>query len=149
MFGKLQARFGRPLATGLTAEDLVVAMTGSEEVAITINDIWDGIKPKADDRYLQNTKVYATDRVIISPGNAQTITKNCPSGWQALGGGVDPVSQSVNVLTVVYSGPMVDGDNLVAADPGQNPAATGWKVRVHNGDGASSYEVVVGVICAK
>ena len=148
MRSKLESRFGRPLATVLMAGILVFAMAGSAAAALTIAQIWDGIRPKADARYLQDTKVYATDWVTIGSSSGQTIVRNCPKGWQALGGGIDAVSQSTNDLDVVYSGPMVDGDNLVAAAPGKNPPGTGWKVRVVNNSGSVSYDVVVGVICS-
>lgn len=145
---RLEARLGRPLTTALMAGILVFAMAGSAAAALTIAQIWDGIKPKADARYLQNTKVYATDWVTIGPGSGETIVRNCPQDWQAMGGGIDAVSQETSSLYVVYTGPMVAGDNLVAADPGKNPPATGWKVRVRNTSGSVSYDVVVGVICA-
>jgi len=148
MRNRLEERLGRPLTTALMAGILVFAMAGSAAAALTIAQIWDGIRPKADARYLQNTKVFATDRVLIGTTSGETIIRNCPKGWQALGGGGDPVSQNTNDLDVVYNGPMVDGDNLVAADPGKNPPATGWKVRVVNNNGSVSYEVVVGVICS-
>jgi len=149
MRNRFEARFGRSLTTALMAGLLVLAMAGSAAAALTIAQIWSGIKPKADARYLENTKVYATDRVLVGTLSGATIDRNCPNGWQALGGGVDPVSQGTNDLDIVYDGPLVAGDNLVAADPGKNPPATGWKVRVYNNSGSSSYEVVVGVICSK
>lgn len=145
---RFEDRFGRSLTTVLMAGILVLAMAGSAAAALTIAQIWDGIRPKADARYLQNTKVYATGERLIGPSSGETIIRNCPNGWQALGGGVDAASQSTNDLDVVYNGPMVAGDNLVAANQGKNPPATGWKVRVVNNNVSSSYTVVVGAICS-
>jgi hypothetical protein len=148
MFGKLEARVGRPLATLLVAGLLVLAMTGSAAAALTIKEIWDGIRPKADARYLRNTKVYTTDTVLVDPASSKTVTKECPAGWQAVGGGVDLLTNT-DTFYVVYSGPTVDGNDLTSLDPGRNPPATGWKVRVYNGSGSYFHDVVVGVICAR
>ena len=63
------------------------------------------------------------------------------------GGGVDFISGDPDV-TVPYNGPLVRNDNLVAANPGSNPAARSWRVRVENNSG-SGYDYSVGAICSK
>lgn len=106
-------------------------------------------KAKANKLYLNNTKTYVQTNFLVSPSTSQTASVNCPVGWQALGGGMQPNSISTNALLLRYSGPLVDGDNLVAATDGANPGSTGWTVRVANTDGVSSYTYAVGVICSK
>lgn len=104
---------------------------------------------KANRLYLNNTKTFVQTDISISPGLSQTASINCPSGWQALGGGMQPNSTSTNQLMLRYSGPLVDGDNLVAASDGKNPRSTGWTVRVANLDGVSTNTFAIGVICSK
>lgn len=102
----------------------------------------------------RKTKVLKPTKVIVAEGSvaggagqdAVTVAA-CPAGWQVTGGGVDFVSGDPDV-TVPYNGPLVDNDNLVAADPGRNPAGTAWRVRVENNSG-SGYTYSVGAICSK
>lgn len=84
----------------------------------------------------------------LNANSSKTTTIDCPSGWQAIGGGVDFNQASANV-DVVANGPIIDNDNMVAASAGKNPAGTGWKVSLVNEEAAISYTYVVGVICAK
>jgi len=104
---------------------------------------------KANRLYLNNTKTFVQTGLTVLPSTSVTSSINCPSGWQALGGGMQPNSVSTNSLMLRYSGPLVDGDNLVAAGDGKNPRSTGWTVRVANLDGVSSYTYAIGVICSK
>jgi hypothetical protein len=83
---------------------------------------------------------------IAALGDA-TITRLCPSGRQAIGGGVDFATANANVQ-VISDAPIVGGANLFAADEGKNPAATGWRVTMHNND-LSSVDGVVGAICSR
>lgn len=84
----------------------------------------------------------------VGTNASATATVDCPAGWQALGGGVDFQSQSTTSIDVLFDGPLVAGDNLIAASEGKNAASTGWKVRVQNNDLVASYTFVVGVICS-
>jgi hypothetical protein len=100
------------------------------------------------------TKVLKPTKVIVAEGsvaggagNDDVTTATCPAGWQVTGGGVDFVSSDPDV-TIPYNGPLVRGDNLVAADAGTNPAAKAWRVRVENNSG-SGWDYSVGAICSK
>jgi hypothetical protein len=106
-------------------------------------------KAKANKLYLNNSKTYVETGFTVGTNASDTQTVNCPAGWQALGGGVQPNSLTNTNLTVRYSAPVVNGDNLVAAADGQNPKSTGWTVRVANSSGVSSFTYAVGVICSK
>ena len=108
------------------------------------------IRPKADARYLQHANVYvsASDTLGSGVGTSETKTIDCPAGTQAVGGGVDFNQASANV-DVVANGPLVAGDNMVAASTGKNGKATGWKVSLVNEEAAVSYTYRIGAICSK
>ena len=76
-----------------------------------------------------------------------TVTRLCPSGWQAIGGGVDLATANANVL-VISDAPIVGGANLFAAAEGKHPAATGWRVSMHN-NGVLELDGVLGAICTR
>lgn len=106
-------------------------------------------KPKAQKLFLENTKTYVDSSFTVTPSSSLTGTVNCPTGWQATGGGVQPNSLTSTALTVRWSPPVVAGDNLVAAADGKNPASTGWAARIANSDAGVSFTFAVGVICSK
>lgn len=105
------------------------------------------LRGRADLRYLQNTKVYVSPQFSLGALADSSVTRLCPSGWQAIGGGVDFQAANANVQ-VISDAPIVGGANLFAADEGKNPAATGWRVTMHN-NGLVSVGGVVGVICSR
>ena len=102
----------------------------------------------------RKTKVLKPTKVIVAEGEVaggagqdDVTIAECPTGWQVTGGGVDFQSSDPDV-TVPWNGPLVRGDNLVAANAGRNPAGTAWRVRVEN-NGVSGYTYSVGAICTK
>jgi hypothetical protein len=114
----------------------------------TAHHLWVSyIRPRADDRYLQNTKTYITS-FSIGAGASITADSDCPSGWQAIGGGVDFVSGAAAQVSVLSNAPKVNGDNIVAAADGRNPAPDGWRVKMHNNNGSGSYTGAVAAICS-
>lgn len=86
----------------------------------------------------------------IQPGQMETKIVNCPAGFEAVGGGVDFGAQTTFAqgVRVVANGPRVEGDRAIAANDGQNSAAAGWFVSLHN-DGTDTFTYVVAVICAQ
>jgi hypothetical protein len=80
----------------------------------------------------------------VGTNASATASVDCPVGWQALGGGADFQTQSTTAIDIVFDGPLVAGDKLIAASEGNNPASTGWKVRVQNNDLVSSYTSLSG-----
>jgi len=113
----------------------------------TVGHLWrEHIRPKADARYLQNTKVDVSAPFTLGALGDDTVTELCPAGWQALGGGVDFEAADADVQ-VISSAPLLASGNLFAADQGRNPAATGWRVTLHNN--GLAVDGVVGVICAR
>lgn len=49
----LRERLGRPLAMVVVVSVALLALAGTASAALTINQIWRGIKPKADARYFR------------------------------------------------------------------------------------------------
>lgn len=104
----------------------------------------------------KKTKVMKTTKVVVAnglvaggAGNDDETVAECPSGWQVTGGGYDfDDTDPGDEVDVVWNGPLVDGDNLIAADVGRNPAGTAWRVRVENNSGVG-FDYAVGAICAK
>ena len=81
--------------------------------------------------YLQNTHVYVSPQFSLGSLADQTVTRLCPVGSQAIGGGVDFDTADADVQ-VISSAPLVAGSNLFTADQGRNPASRGWRVTMHN-----------------
>jgi hypothetical protein len=106
-------------------------------------------KTDANKLYLNNSHTWVITDELVSPNSSKTTYIDCPKGYQALGGGIQPNTLSTNDLLLRYSGPMVAHDNLVAAADGKNPKSTGWTVRVSNTNGSVSLTYAVGVICSK
>ncbi len=104
------------------------------------------LRSKADVRYLQNTKVYVSPEFSLAALADGSVTRLCPTGWQAIGGGVDFENANADVR-VISNAPLVGGTNLFAAAEGKNPAAEGWRVTMHN-NGILGVSGVVGVICS-
>ncbi|MEK7862091.1 MAG: hypothetical protein AAB295_02370 [Chloroflexota bacterium] len=83
----------------------------------------------------------------VTANNFQMVSVACPTGYEAVGGGVD-VGNVLN-LVVTSSGPTYGGSRLLFAADGQRPAATGWLAAVRNNDATTTYAMKVAVICAK
>jgi hypothetical protein len=105
------------------------------------------LRPKADLRYLQNSKVYVSPEFSLGALADLSVTRLCPPGMQAIGGGVDFDAANADVQ-VISDAPIVSGTNLFGAAEGKNPAGGGWRVTMHN-DGALAVNGVVGVICSR
>jgi hypothetical protein len=105
------------------------------------------LRPRADQRYLQNSDVFVSPGFSLGALADLSVTRLCPSGTQAIGGGVDFESANADVQ-VISDAPIVGGTNLFAAAEGRNPAGEGWRVTMHN-DGGLAVNGVVGVICSR
>jgi hypothetical protein len=83
----------------------------------------------------------------VAPGNFNSVRVLCPSGTQAISGGIDPA----NVLTVkVTSSAPVYADNnnrLIFRSDGANPGAVGWQVTAKNDD-SGPQTIRAAVVCA-
>lgn len=83
----------------------------------------------------------------VTPNNFLIVSVACPSGYEAVGGGVD-VGNVLN-LVVASSSPTYGGSRLLFAADGQRPAATGWLGAVRNNDATTTYAMKVAAICAQ
>jgi hypothetical protein len=105
------------------------------------------LRPLSDGRYLQNSNVYVSPEFSLGALADLSVTRLCPSGMQAIGGGVDFASANADVR-VISDAPVVSGTNLFALGEGKQQAGRGWRVTMHN-NGAIATDGVVGVICSR
>lgn len=105
------------------------------------------LRPLADQRFLQNSSVYVSPAFSLGALADLSVTRLCPSGMQAIGGGVDFESANADVR-VISDAPVVSGTNLFAVGEGKHPAGRGWRVTMHN-NGVLAVNGVVGVICSR
>lgn len=87
--------------------------------------------------------VIAPDSVPAFSTDSQTVS--CPSGYEAMGGGVD--SDSVTTY-VTSSSPLFGSTRVDDMAEGQQAAASGWYARVYNDSGARD-TFKVAVVCAR
>ena len=130
---------------------LLVAIAWSLQPATadigTPNHLWSRhLRSKADARYLRNTKVFVSPTFTLGALAADEFTVDCPTGWQAVGGGVDFEAADA-MVHVISSAPLLADTSLFALDEGRNPAASGWRVTAEN-DGVVAVDGKVGVVCA-
>ena len=81
----------------------------------------------------------------ISPTNFGGATVNCPTGYQAIAGGVDPENVFTEVVT--SSAPFADGLRTLSLSDGQHSAATGWQGFIRDND-TTPKTGKVSVVCA-
>lgn len=143
-------RLRRTHAVALVVAGLVIGVTMMATPAVghvggTVNHLWGHIKPKADARYLQNTKVVVVSDTALNAQH-ETQVAACPAGWQAIGGGVDP--NNVLTMQITASGPMVQDVRPLSLADGTHGSANAWWGAVVNNSGSSA-TFKVAVICAK
>ncbi len=95
--------------------------------------------------FLRGTITVVATGPSIPSGSFDVQRADCPSGYEAVGGGVDPENILTEVVTL--STPVISNSSRLVAPDGQNPAATGWAAGVRNNDiGARSFKVAA--VCA-
>jgi hypothetical protein len=100
-------------------------------------------KTESDARYLRRTQTIVSS-ISVPAASAESLSVNCGSGFEALGGGVDADDPG---LTIRASGPTIAGTRLFSTSDGQRAAATGWRATYDN-TSASAKTVKIAVICA-
>jgi len=105
-------------------------------------------KAESDGRYLRNTIVVVkTLANTVAKDSFETGIVNCPSGYQAVSGGVDP--NGVFYGKVSSSGPMINGQRLEQTADGQYGPATGWFLAISTQGTTVGTEVVkMAVVCS-
>jgi hypothetical protein len=92
-------------------------------------------KAQSDARYLRGTvTVIAT--ASATNGNFQVAVASCPSGYQAIGGGVDP--NNVFTMQVTQSTPLINGNRPLLMSAGQYGPANAWSGGVVNNSGSTA-----------
>ena len=143
------------LLMGMVLGAALITPAGAH-VGGTVSHLWtQHIKPKvtslvytkaqSNARYLGNTvTVVASD--TVANGGFATLTVDCPTGYTAVGGGVDPFG--VLTMDVTSSNPLIQDTRTLLTGDGQQGKATGWMGAVTNTSGSTkSYKV--SVICAR
>lgn len=87
--------------------------------------------------------VVATDSVPAGAIDSHTVS--CPSGYEAVGGGADADDGTTFVSS---SAPLYGTTRVRDTADGQQPAATGWYVRVFN-SAAAADTFKIAVVCAR
>jgi hypothetical protein len=133
------------LAAGIAVGAVLFATPAASHIG-SVAHLWnEHIKPKADARYLQNTKT-VVDSAAVNAGSFNSLQVDCPAGFQAIGGGVD--SNDIDSQFVTSSGPVINGNRILSVANGQHGAATGWWGATFNSTGGALV-MKVAVICAK
>lgn len=99
---------------------------------------------QSNDLYLRGTVTVVVSQVALA-GDIGTATAICPSGYQAVGGGVDPENRSTMLVT--SSSPMFGNVWLWDTAEGSHDAATGWNGAVSN-TGIGNLHFKVAAICS-
>lgn len=105
-------------------------------------------KPESDSRYLRGTVTVVGTIPAVAANSFEGGSVECPAGYQAIGGGVDPYN--VFFGKVSSSAPTFNGSRALNQTVGQHGPATGWEGYVSTegaGTGASGASKVV-VICS-
>lgn len=88
--------------------------------------------------------VVKTEPVGVGAFDFESV--DCPSGYEATGGGLDP--NNVATMFVTSSGPKIAGNRTLLTPDGAQAAATGWFGGIYNNSGLSTTWKIA-VICAK
>jgi hypothetical protein len=92
-----------------------------------------------------NVTVTETNTVSVANGTYNVAEVTCPSGDQALGGGVD--ENNVLTMQVTSSGPLIGGARTINIANGQHGSADGWYAAGVNHSGSAA-PLTASVICA-
>jgi hypothetical protein len=105
-------------------------------------------KAQGDARYLRSTVVVVkTVAASIAANSFAIATVDCPAGYQAVGGGVDP--NGVFFGKVSSSAPTFGGTRTSSTADGEQGPATGWSGAVTTeGAGTGTGVVKVAVVCS-
>jgi hypothetical protein len=136
------------LALGAIIGTMLVAQPAGAHFLPSISHIWSHIRPKADARYLQNTKTVVKAGPVVALGSFGSQTVMCPAGYQATGGGVD-----INQVAgghVASSHPLINGQRALTFADGVHGRANGWYGAINNDSASpSTAPFFVVVICSK
>jgi hypothetical protein len=140
--------FNRSARTGLRGERGPAGPTGPPGPTGTVDTSNFYTKAQSDARYLRSTVVVVkTLAASIDADDFETTTVDCPAGYQAVGGGVDP--NGVFFGKVSASAPLFGTDRPILVPDGQRGPATGWWGAVTTQGTATGTGIVkIAVICS-
>jgi hypothetical protein len=102
-------------------------------------------KTQSDARFLRGTITVVAHHTIAG-STFEEARADCPSGYQAVGGGVDP--SNVATMSVTNSSPNIENTPRMSTLPnGNHAAATGWIAWVRN-ESATAGTIGVAAICS-
>jgi hypothetical protein len=102
-------------------------------------------KTQSDARFLRGT-ITVVAHSTIAGSTFDEARANCPSGYEAVGGGVDP--SNVATMSVTNSSPNIENTPRMSTLPnGNHAAATGWIAWVRN-ESATAGTIGVAAICS-
>jgi hypothetical protein len=131
-------------ATSATNASHAASATSSESAGVATNAEQLGGIPASG--YLQGTITEVGAVVNVPKEGATTRIVLCPSGYQAVSGGVETQEFSVDVID---SAPVYEQTHLpIDESEGQHGAADGWQGGVHNTSTSTAYKMVVVAICS-
>jgi hypothetical protein len=81
----------------------------------------------------------------VAAGTFDFESVDCPTGYEATGGGADP--NNVLTMFVTSSNPKIAGNRTLLTPDGAQAAATGWFAGVYNSGAAATWKIAV--VCAK
>jgi hypothetical protein len=105
-------------------------------------------KPESDSRYLRGTVTVVGTIPPVAANSFEGGSVECPAGYQAIGGGVDPFN--VFFGKVSSSAPTFNGVRALNQSVGQHGPATGWEAYISTegaGTGSTGASKLV-VICS-
>jgi len=135
-------------ATLISAQGKLVAHDGGGRLpAKFIPKVGDSDKLDGRDstEFLGDTITVVTS-ASVNNGTFGATSVDCPAGYTAVGGGVDP--NNVFTMQVTSSNPLIQGTRTLLTADGQGGAATGWWGAVLNNSGATA-TFKVAVICSQ
>ncbi|HVD38476.1 MAG TPA: hypothetical protein VNC15_06560, partial [Solirubrobacterales bacterium] len=105
-------------------------------------------KTESDSRYLRGTVTVVGTIPEVAADNFESGSVECPAGYQATGGGVDP--SNVFFGKVSSSAPTFNGSRALDQSVGQHGPATGWEgvISTQGASTGSSGPSKIVVICS-
>ena len=134
------------LLVGMVAGALVVP-PATAHISRSFTHLWGHVKEKADQRYTGETKVVVGERFDVEEGSFGGDSIFCPTGYEAIAGGVEP--GNVLDMQVTVSGPAWQGQALWEKRAGTYESAPGWTVYVRKDASTGDSTARMAVVCAR
>ena len=139
------------LLAGMVVGALVVSPAAGH-ISSSVSHLWGNhIKEKADAAYTGETQVIVSQRFDVEEGSFGGDAVFCPSGFEAIAGGVDP--GNIFDMQVTSSGPVWGTEGaekgLWVKRAGTYNSAPGWQAYVRKDEGTGDSTARMAVVCAR